>query len=545
MKKFLSFMFISLVVFAIVGCRADKYDPLDTNITGDVSVMLWSGDGQYQEDLGHKNLTRDDLTGQNNATIYAVAKAFNQIYPNVTINVYAKSSGPDGGGVSWDQERENFKETYGKYPDVWASTDLVGDVTKGVAADLSVFSNDPMYQSFNPGVMGMMNYYGVQAGLPQFLQPWGVYVNKSLAEQYNLDVPDPDWTIQEYTNFISQADMTNFYGDMDVNMSFIFTGTTTLAQQLYNHDGTGDFLNMNSNEVRSLLSFVPVWAQYAVWPQNDLGRIPSNVMNDNWWWGFKFFMENKILTLAGDPWMMGDGANPNPDHWGRIKATDWDIYPRPSTSYQPNTVGVVLDPLAVFNYCALDENPACNEAEMTKLKVAYTFAAFWVGDTRAWQARADQEFTDGAPGNYKSSMNDSFPLVTGKAFADQMEIWYSVPIHERFADPVVMPGFHKVLEIWEAGGVYDISDKAYPYFFDDAGTKRSNVYEWNNIWNPAVLTGNPDATSPRRTDANWLDTVLSKLAGWNTTMNQRFAGSVNGLKEGLKEFYGYTDADFE
>ena len=28
----------------------------------------------------------------------------------------------------------------------------------------------------------MMNYYGFQAGLPQYILPWGVFVNKELAE---------------------------------------------------------------------------------------------------------------------------------------------------------------------------------------------------------------------------------------------------------------------------------------------------------------------------------------------------------------------------
>jgi len=43
----------------------------------------------------------------------------------------------------------------------------VGDVTKGLVADLSAFQNDPLYQTFNPAIMNMMNYYGFQGGLPQ------------------------------------------------------------------------------------------------------------------------------------------------------------------------------------------------------------------------------------------------------------------------------------------------------------------------------------------------------------------------------------------
>ncbi len=542
MKKYLVLLLALAVTLTIAGCQ-DKYEALDTGIEGDVTVMLWSGDGSYIEDIGNKTLAPEDLAGQNQATIYAVAKAFNEVYPNVKINVYAKAAGPNDGGVSWDQERENFKTNYGHYPDIWASTNLVDDVTKGLVADLSQFSNDPLYQSFNPGVMQMMNYFGVQAGLPQFLQPWGVFVNKELAEQNNIDVPDPDWTIEEYTDFVNSADMTNFWGAMDTPFSFIFTGTTTLAAQLSSYDGSGDHINLNSNEVRALIPYISEWADSSIWGLQAQGLVPGEVMDANWWWGFKFFIENKILTLDGDPWMMGDAANPTEGHWGAAKSNDWDIYPRPSTAYQENTVGVVLDPLAVYNFAMLDGNPEYTEDEQLQAKIAYTFAAFWIGDTRAWEARAAQEFLDGE--TLKSAMNDSFPLVTGDAFDEQMDIWYSTPIHARFEDPAVMPGFHEILRLWEEGQIWDVSDKAYPWTYDDNGTVRPILNEWQNIWNPAVITGNPEATSPLRSDAGWTDLVLSKLGDWNTAMNERFLLSEAALREGLKEFYGLTDADFE
>jgi len=266
-------------------------------------------------------------------------------------------------------------------------------------------------------------------------------------------------------------------------------------------------------------------------------------MNDNWWWGHKFFIENKILTNDGDPWMMGDAANPTPGHWAGAKSNDWDIYPRPSTPYQPNTVGVVLDPLAVYNYAMEDGNAEVTEEEALKLKIAYTFASFWVGDDRAWEARANQEFKDGEA--LKSAMNDSLPLVTGEAFDRQMEIWYSIPIHARFADEAKMPGWQKVLEIWESGQVWDVSDKAYPWTYDNEGTRSPILYEWSNIYNPAVVTGDPAATSPMRFEAAWTPTVLAKLGQWNTAINSRYIEAEEELRAGLKQFYGYTDEDFE
>src|SRR5690606_20820808 len=109
------------------GC-GKKYEALDTGISGEITVMVWSGSGQYFEDIGHMNLTSADLTKQNDAAVYAMAKAFNEKYPNIKINLLAKLGGPHDNGVSWAQELENFKAEHGKYPDIYASTDLPGDV---------------------------------------------------------------------------------------------------------------------------------------------------------------------------------------------------------------------------------------------------------------------------------------------------------------------------------------------------------------------------------------------------------------------------------
>lgn len=536
MKRLLLLLLVTVFALTLfASCGKTKYTALDTDVVGELSVMLWSGDGSYIEDIGHKDFAPEELLSQNIAATYAVSKAFNQIYPNVKINVYAKSGGPDDNDIPWAQELENFKAEHGSYPSLYASTDVVGDISKGLIADLSIFKDDPMYKSFNESVMNMMNFYGFQGGLPQYLLPWGVYINKSLAEDNNIDIPDPDWTIDDYANFVKQANMKDFYGAMDVPLSFIETGTKSINYMMAKHDGKGDYVNLNSDEVKSLINYIPELAKTAVWPQNDLGNIPSEVMDENGWWSFNFFINNKLLTLDGDPWMMGDAANSNPEHWGRVKADDWDIYPRPATDYQPCTVGVVLDPFVIYNYALDDGNPELSDEEYNKLKLAYTFATFWVGDTRAWQARADQMFNDN--GQLKTCLNDSFPFVTGEEFNKQMEIWYSTETHKRFADKNKMPGFHKVLEIWEKGQFWDISDKSYPFYHDFEGSRRENLYEWKNYWNPEI-------TGAMRTDANFVDVLKSKLNDWNIASNNRFRESDQRLRDALKKYYNYTDSDF-
>ena len=192
--------------------------------------------------------------------------------------------------------------------------------------------------------------------------------------------------------------------------------------------------------------------------------------------------------------------------------------------------------MAIYNQCMNDGTVACSTDEKAQIKLAYTFASFFAGDTSAWQARADQTFMDGEA--EKTSLNDSLPLVTGKAFDDQMAIWYSSPTHTRFKDAAVMPGWHEVLKIWKAGQFWAISDKATVWTYNYEGASRPILYEWLNAYQA-------DIAGAVRTDANWPNEVKSRLADWNTQFNARYQESSKNLVKGLKDFYGFKDADFK
>lgn len=511
------------------------YETLDKNTTGSLDIMIWSGDSVYHEDIGHQNWAPEDITTQNVAAVYAMAKKFNETYPNVKINLWAKLDDPNGNDTSWYQEMENFKAEHGKYPDIYASTDLSGDVSKGLVADLSVFADDPVYQSFNKSVMDTMNYYGFQAGLPQFIQPWGVYVNKELAEQNNIDVPEPNWNIEEYTEIATAGDNKNFWGAMAIPLNFINTGSKDMNYSLSNYSGDGDRINIASEEVVNLLSYVPKWAKSAVWEQNAVGNIPTEIMDAGGWWGYSFFCKNYLLTYDGDPWMLGAAAAPGATV-NVVESNDWDIYPRPSTDYLGNTIGICIDPMAIHNYAMDDNNPAWSDAEKDQLKLAYTFGSYWCGSTQAMQARADQMYSDN--GNLRSALNDSFPLVTGNEFKTQMDIWYSVDVHARYKDAEKMPGFQYVLKLWEEGQFWDISDKTYLYYVTEDGASKQCLYEWLNITSA-------DIAGVTSTDPSWLDNVKARLKDFNTTINARFRLASSVLKDGLTKYYGFTDADFK
>jgi hypothetical protein len=225
--------------------------------------------------------------------------------------------------------------------------------------------------------------------------------------------------------------------------------------------------------------------------------------------------------------MMGDAANP--EVTDATCQFDFDIYPRPATDYVGNTVGIVLDPMAIHNYAMDDGNPELSADEETALKLAYTFGTYWVASTDAMQARADQQWNSG--GALKTASNDSLPLVTGEEFDKQMEIWYSVPIHTAYKDK---EGWNKCIELWEKGEMWDVSDKAYPLKIQEDGADKACMYEWTNYYTDENMTA-------KRASDGWLDEIKSKLPEWNQLANERFAQADEELKTALKDFYGYTD----
>jgi len=500
-----------------------------TDLSGEIYVFTWEGTGELFRDLGNMTLSMDDLVAREDAGMYSTARAFNEIHPDVTINYFGVIGGPD----EWAQQIENFRTEHGRWPDLILTNNVADLLERGLAADVSRFDDSASFQRFNPTLLALSNFYGFQASIPQYALPHGVWVNRSLAEQNNLDVPPVNWTIDQYTSFISQADRESFFGVMDTPFNFLGTGASTIRPQLANHDGTGDFVDLNSDEVRDLLSYIPRWANYAVWPNWDLGHIEEEFMVEHGWWPYGFFRLNRLLTHHEDPWFLSSASNPDPEFWGRVLADDWDIFPRPSTNYVGNTVGIVVNSWVVFDHLQTD----MDETEaLEQMRLAYEFAAFYSGDTRAWEARANQEWLNA--GSVAVALDDSFSMVTGDAFDEQMALWYQAPARQVFADENSFPGLHFIKELWEGGHIYDVSSQTRPWHVNEEGSPRSVMYEWDNMWNPEIV-------GAARTDANWLDMMLSRLPEWNELTNNRFREADQAIRESLMRFHGFTEADFE
>ena len=143
---------LSLLI-SLASCTSGGSNNIDEELEGEITIMMWSGDGSYLEDIGHKVFTAEELFGQNQAAAYATARAFNQIYPNVKINIFAKRNDPN----KMMLVTIILGTTYGRFQNesmeniqMLCCKDLPGDI-KRYSCDLSRFKDDPMYKNSNPG----------------------------------------------------------------------------------------------------------------------------------------------------------------------------------------------------------------------------------------------------------------------------------------------------------------------------------------------------------------------------------------------------------
>lgn len=405
-------------------------------------------------------------------------------------------------------------------------------------ADLSVYKDDESFKVYNETLMGYLNYYGFQAGLPSYTTPHGVWVNKSLATENNIEVPDPDWDIDDYTDFATSGDGETFWGSMTIPTNFINTGVKTINQSIANHDSSSEYyVDITTDAVQDLLRYIPKWVDDSIYAQQGLGNVPIEIVKESMSYEWNYFCNNRLLTLETCPYQMTNAADPDAvGATGTVSAKEWDIYPRPSTDECDNTVGIEFDPICIHNYAADDGNQEWSDEEKQKLLITYTFATYWTSSTEAKQVIADTLYKSG--NSYKSAMNDSFPVVSGDMYDEQMEIWYSIPAHQRYADAEKMPGFQKVVEIFKDGTkTWDYSNKCYPCTITQDGSKKDCTYEWDNMWDGNVA-------GSYQTEKSWLNDVKARLTEWNKNINERFAQAEEQLQDALKTYYGLTDADF-
>jgi hypothetical protein len=525
MKK----LFIAvLLVASTVALSACKDDGLDKDIVAEISYVSWAGDGFDYYDIGHQNFTASDLTNVKVASVYATAKAFNEIYPNVKINYYGKVAGPNDGDVMWDQELLNYKDRNDEYPSVFAVIDTVQLLQQGVLADLSIYEDTDAYKSLNPDLLEQGNFYGVQAVLPGYFIPHGIFVNTSLIEDEFLPEVTPDWDFDDFTDLVTNGE------GFDDGFSGLAALPSSWAKQLFIYDDLYDYGNvdLDNDIVKTFFSDgMKTWEPYQFYAHEE------DFQEAHGSWSPVAFSDGVVTVYPEEPWYITDFSIDG----GSMQGPEgYDLYPFPDYNGSGTTISTVVDPLGVYNYCNSDGNPECTEEERTMQDLAFEFATFMVADTRAWEARAAMEYgkvVDGEVLTVKGAADGSLPVTTGELFEEQLEIWYTIGNNDYYKGK---DGFNAVLDIIRDGGVKAISDKIVPWFYTDETTQTRELI-FDEFWYFYAIGDGEEAVTIDQPE--WQDTFESKLPSWTDTFNDRLDMAWQEVKDSLVDHYGYTEND--
>ncbi len=523
MKRMIIVLMMMIFAFVITACGGN--DGLDTDVTAEISLMTWAGNGIHYKDIGHQNFTAEDLTNKKVASIYATAKAFNEIYPNVKINYLGKEAGPDDGGVFWDQELSNYKDKYGSYPSVFSIIDTVQLLKQGVLADLSVYEDDELYQQLNPGLMEQANYFGMQAALPGYFIPHGMYINQNIIQDEFLPEVQPSWDFDDFSDLVMNGE-----GQAD-GYSGLGALPSTWAKQMFIYDDLYDnsYVDLDTEEVRQFFADgMKEWNDYQFYAHEE------DYQDEHVTWAPDAFSDGVVTVYPEDPWYLDTFAQHNSSMPG---PDGFDVYPFPGYNERETTISTVTDPLGVYNYCNDDGDPECSVEEKEKMDVAYEFAIFMIADSRAREARATQEYgetsTEGQVNVVTGAADASLPVTTGELFDEQMDYWYQIGSNSYYEDK---PGFEAMLDIIRSGDVKAISDKIYPWFYTDETTEtREMIFE--EFWYFYEIG---DITIE---DPAWLDTFYSKLDPWTDLFNDRLDMAWQEVEDSLITHYGYAEGD--
>ena len=495
---------------------------LDLNFEGQLNVVMFSSANQtaFLRDVGRTAFVYEDITELRAASTIAVARIFNTYFPNVEINFYC----PSNRVHDFHNRRLGLYQAHGLRPHVFMSADIAGEIILGNLADLTIFADDPVFDLINPTMKRHSMHLDRIWAIPFLASPYGMFVNRGLAENQNLDVPPVNWNLNEFYSFTRNSRPNEFNGLAEAPFSMFETMTDGFHYQLL-HRGVDDiFVHLNTHEMREMHRIVPGVNSHALRPQ-----LAAGVVNSVWVAGranFNLFAEGVLLVHHTNPYRIAFAGSPT--HPNRIQVADWDYFPRPSTYWMPNHVSTNLIPLAIHNFAMDDGDPTLNQEEYDMLRLAWEFARFFTTDIRAWRAKS--AFTWGPDGH--SALDYSFPFVVGQLYWDMLDLHFEAEQRRIFASPTRFPGYHYIMQLWEQGANWGIWYNSFPFQVTAPGG--GAMQRIDREWRGRGTAANVGAAV---TAANWLDQLFVHLPVWDVTFNERWTERFAQMDEGFQRFY--------
>lgn len=194
MKKFMLFLAVTLLTFALVSCGG--------------SGNGGNGGGNDTEDIvltyAAWNLGSADSDTPNMERL--MLKEFEKAHPGVKVEVVERPKVP---GTDGDQAWNEFlgaKATVGQLPDVFMADNIPYYIINNWTYNLSEIANaDAEFKNISTDITSTATYEGKVMAIPSAVHYMGYVVNKSLYEAKNLDAPTVTSTMEEVLTLTKQA----------------------------------------------------------------------------------------------------------------------------------------------------------------------------------------------------------------------------------------------------------------------------------------------------------------------------------------------------
>lgn len=124
--------------------------------------------------------------------VQALIAQFEEAYPNINVEFVSIDQ------ATWNEGLTNLAAT-GNLPDVFWVFSVSGAVANEWALDLTdFFEQDPDAEALFPSMVSSTKIAGRNYSYPAVLFPHLVFMNKTLFEKYNVELPGYDWTWDDY-----------------------------------------------------------------------------------------------------------------------------------------------------------------------------------------------------------------------------------------------------------------------------------------------------------------------------------------------------------
>ena len=173
MKKLFSLMLILALVLSAPMALADLEPMTEDEIT--LTYACWG-----QAEAGEPEV------------LQALIAQFEEAHPNINVEFVPIDQG------TWDEGLTNLA-AQGNLPDVFWVFSVSAAVSNEWALDLTeFFENDPEADALYPTMVSSSKIGGKNYSYPAVLFPHMVFMNKTLFEKYNVELPATDWTWDDY-----------------------------------------------------------------------------------------------------------------------------------------------------------------------------------------------------------------------------------------------------------------------------------------------------------------------------------------------------------